>query len=201
MTRLHPKLTYANVMVTLLAFVVLLGGGAYAASHLPKNSVGKQQLKKNSVTSKKVKNRTLKAVDLAPGVLPATAGFQTSGSVNYDAFSSSLYGSNVVKLAVPPGNYLATASVEVDDVNNVADSVSCRLINGNGGAGSAATSRAQGVRTDGSPDTFVLTGLFAVTDGQDLNLQCSKAKPSSGARVVSANIVAVPVGAISGISD
>ena len=56
MRRLSGKLTYANVMVTILAFVMLSGGAAYAASQLEKNSVGAKQLKKNAVTTAKVKN-------------------------------------------------------------------------------------------------------------------------------------------------
>jgi hypothetical protein len=51
---LRAHLTYANVMVTLLAFVVL-GGGAYAAFHLPRNSV----------RSKHIVNHQVKAKDLA----------------------------------------------------------------------------------------------------------------------------------------
>ena len=43
MRRLRDNLTYANVMVTVLAFIVL-GGVAYAAG-LPPNSVGTKQLK------------------------------------------------------------------------------------------------------------------------------------------------------------
>ena len=39
MRTLRDKLTYANVISTLCLFI-LLGGGAYAASQLPKNSVG-----------------------------------------------------------------------------------------------------------------------------------------------------------------
>jgi hypothetical protein len=53
MKRLRSKLTYANTMVTLLAFVVL-GGSAYAAAQLPKNSVGTQQLKNGAVTKAKL---------------------------------------------------------------------------------------------------------------------------------------------------
>ena len=52
--RLGSHLTYANVMVTLLAFVVL-GGGAYAAFHLPKNSV----------RSRNIVNGQVKKQDLA----------------------------------------------------------------------------------------------------------------------------------------
>ena len=49
--RLRDNLTYANVMVTILAFIVL-GGVAYAAG-LPANSVGTKQLKIGAVTGKR----------------------------------------------------------------------------------------------------------------------------------------------------
>jgi hypothetical protein len=55
MKRLRPRLTYANVIATLALFVAL-GGGAYAATQLPKNSVGAKQLKKNAVTAAKINN-------------------------------------------------------------------------------------------------------------------------------------------------
>jgi hypothetical protein len=55
--------------IAFLALFVALGGGAYAASKLPKNSVGTAQLKKNAVTSAKVKNGSLKAADFAKGQL------------------------------------------------------------------------------------------------------------------------------------
>jgi hypothetical protein len=57
------------VAVAYLALFVALGGGAYAASKLPRNSVGPTQLKKNAVTSPKVKNGSLKAADFAKGQL------------------------------------------------------------------------------------------------------------------------------------
>jgi hypothetical protein len=58
-TRLREKLTYANVMVTILAFIVLGGGIAYGVSHLGKNSVGTKQLKKNAVTTAKIKKNAV----------------------------------------------------------------------------------------------------------------------------------------------
>jgi hypothetical protein len=65
-----PRLTYANVVSTLCLFV-LLGGGAYAASKLPKDSVGPKQLKADAVTSDKVKDGDLLAADFKAGQLPA----------------------------------------------------------------------------------------------------------------------------------
>lgn len=66
--RIRPHLTYASVMVTVLAFVVL-GGGAYASSQLAAHSVGTRQLKSNAVTSAKVKNHTLTASDISASSL------------------------------------------------------------------------------------------------------------------------------------
>jgi hypothetical protein len=68
--RIFRHLSYANVMATIGVFIAL-GGASYAAVALPASSVGTQQLKKNAVTSKKVKNRSLKAADFATGQLPA----------------------------------------------------------------------------------------------------------------------------------
>ena len=74
--KIRERLTYSNVMVTLLAFVVL-GGTAWA---LAKNTVGPKQLKKGAVhtqdiddgavTSEKVADGTLQNADFAGGVLP-----------------------------------------------------------------------------------------------------------------------------------
>src|SRR4051812_50161064 len=51
--RLPKQLTYANVMSTLAVFIVL-GGGAYAATRLPRNSVGTKQIKNGGVTKAKL---------------------------------------------------------------------------------------------------------------------------------------------------
>ena len=58
MRKLRGRLTYANVMATAAVFIAL-GGASYAATQLPKNSVGTKQLKKNAVNSAKVKNGSL----------------------------------------------------------------------------------------------------------------------------------------------
>jgi hypothetical protein len=65
---MRPRLTYANVMST-LCFFLLLGGGAFAAGHLGKNSVGSKQLKKNAVVTAKVKNEAITAAKVKKGTL------------------------------------------------------------------------------------------------------------------------------------
>jgi hypothetical protein len=52
---IRSKLTYANVMASIAVFL-LLGGGAYAATQLPKNSIGTKQLKNGSITLNKLSN-------------------------------------------------------------------------------------------------------------------------------------------------
>ena len=67
--RFRPRLTYANVMVTIIAFIVL-GGGAYAAFHLPKNSV----------RSKNIVNGQVKQPDLAGPQKVKIAGLADTAS-------------------------------------------------------------------------------------------------------------------------
>lgn len=69
MRRLTAGLTYANVVSTACLFIVL-GGGAYAATTLPKGSVGSKQIKRSAVSSSKVKDRSLLARDFKRGQLP-----------------------------------------------------------------------------------------------------------------------------------
>jgi hypothetical protein len=64
------RLTYANVVATLALFLALAGVG-YAATKLPKDSVGTAQLKKSAVTSAKVKDGSLRSADFAAGQIPA----------------------------------------------------------------------------------------------------------------------------------
>jgi hypothetical protein len=59
MHKIKERLTYANLMATVAVFVAL-GGSAVAA---------KLALPKNSVTSKAVKNGSLKGIDLAKGTI------------------------------------------------------------------------------------------------------------------------------------
>ncbi|HEY5976615.1 MAG TPA: hypothetical protein VIT85_02055 [Solirubrobacterales bacterium] len=62
-------LTYANVLATVTAFVVLFGGAAYAANQLAKNSVGAKQLKKNAVTTAKIKKNAVTTAKLKKGAV------------------------------------------------------------------------------------------------------------------------------------
>jgi len=70
LTTIRKHLTYANVMATIATFIAL-GGGAYAATHLPRNSVGTPQLRRNAVTGSKVRDGSLSGRDIKSGSITA----------------------------------------------------------------------------------------------------------------------------------
>ncbi len=59
------------MIVALIALMVAMGGTGYAATRLPRNSVGAKQIKTNAVRAAEVKNASLRAEDFAAGQLPA----------------------------------------------------------------------------------------------------------------------------------
>lgn len=81
MKRISKMLPSPAMVVACVALVVALGGASYAATVLPKNSVGSAQLRKkavthaklgkNAVTGAEVKDGTLGAADFQLGQLPA----------------------------------------------------------------------------------------------------------------------------------
>ncbi len=87
--RLRSGITYANVMATIAVFLAL-GGGAYAAFKLPKNSV----------RSKNIVNGEVKTVDLGAGAV----GLNQLGTVHHARGNSNVAapGRNIVKLTAYP---------------------------------------------------------------------------------------------------
>ena len=73
--RVTRHLSYSNVMATLGVFIAL-GGASYAAVALPANSVATKQLRKNAVTSAKVKDGSLRRGDFASDALQGLQGPQ-----------------------------------------------------------------------------------------------------------------------------
>jgi len=71
MNTIRKHLPSPAMLVACVALTVALGGVSYAASVLPKNSVGRTQIKRSAVVSKKVKDHSLLVRDFKPGQLPA----------------------------------------------------------------------------------------------------------------------------------
>ena len=77
--RFCSHLTYANVMVTLLAFIVL-GGGAYAAT-----KIGPNDIAKNAVRSKHIKDGQVKRADLNTGEKTLWAVVRADGTIAHQS--------------------------------------------------------------------------------------------------------------------
>lgn len=84
LSRFSSRLSYANVIATLALFLAL-GRSSYAALNLPKASVGPKQLKKNSVTSPKVKRGSLLVNDFKASQRASLRGPQGPQGLKGDA--------------------------------------------------------------------------------------------------------------------
>jgi hypothetical protein len=94
----RPNLTYANVMVTILAFIVL-GGGAYAAFKLPKNTVGSRQVKNNSLKGSDILESSLGQVPNAANAQAAANATNAANANNagtLDRFDSPAFGAGIL---------------------------------------------------------------------------------------------------------
>jgi hypothetical protein len=85
LTRVRGRLSYANITATLALFIAL-GGGAYAATSLPRHSVGSAQLRAHAVTASKIRhsavrsgairNRSIELRDISTSARAALKGEQ-----------------------------------------------------------------------------------------------------------------------------
>jgi hypothetical protein len=110
-TRRRPS---AALIVSMLALVVALGGTAYAAVQLPKNSVGSAQIKKDAVRSPEVKNRSLKAKDLRTGELGRLVVVPAGNTpTTITAVIGAPANTQVRTMSLAKGTYQVTAAVYV----------------------------------------------------------------------------------------
>lgn len=171
-------------LIALLALVVALGGGAYAATKIPKSSVGTKQLKSNAVTTAKVKNGSLTAADFAAGQLtagpPGPQGPKGADGQAVTAFRSLPAAStDVFDILVVPGLGKVTAI--------------CQLIPGAGQPVRVALSYVVGVddqRVLVESDGAVLSGAGVFDAGQSSGVTYPVATAETG------NVVRVHVGGL-----
>jgi hypothetical protein len=93
----RSPITYANVTAT-IALVAALGGGAYAASNAPKNSVDSKSVENESLTGKDVKGNSLTGGDISEdslGEVPSAAGVPAGSITGADVADDSLAGVDV----------------------------------------------------------------------------------------------------------
>ena len=153
---LRRHLTYANVAATLALFLAL-GGAAYAATQLPRNSVGTGQLKAEAVTAGKIAKKTRKQLQGAtgpqgpqgktgktgpkgaPGAKGATGAAGAKGAAGADGTGPAfeVFGTlkpigtgatTIVAENLNVGAYVVSADVTVE--SGVATEVTCTLTGG-----------------------------------------------------------------------
>jgi hypothetical protein len=166
-----PRRVTSAHLVAFLALFVALGGGAYAVTALPRNSVGAPQLKRGAVTPPKLAKSALKQLRGKTGPqgipgLPGAAG-QPGATGPSDVY---IGGSSVTPLtasravvasiSVPPGDYLLGGKVTLfSSATGAGGGADCLL----------APTAAGGVGTwDGAYGTWA--GVAAQTGGTTLSL-------------------------------
>ena len=110
------------LVVAFLALFVALSGTSYAVSQLPAKSVGAKQLKSNAVTSAKVKNGSLRAVDFRSGQVP-----QGPAGPPGPAGASGMSQSGGAWASRSPGFVIPAQFVEMFSLTQFADSSTGRV--------------------------------------------------------------------------
>jgi hypothetical protein len=102
-------------VVAYLALFVALGGTSYAATQLPKNSVGTKQIKKGAVTGKKVKDGSLTGADINAGTLGTVRFATNAANAGHAAIADAVtqptfraVGRGIVQCDTQPGVFCAT---------------------------------------------------------------------------------------------
>ena len=130
MERIRSHVTYANVLSTMAIFIVL-GGGAYAAATLPKNSVGTKQLKNGAVTKKKLAKGVLTAGpkgDTGPQGLKGDKGDKGADGTNGLNGANGKDGTNGQDGGRGPSDLYINKGLDVADLDNTTGSTLASVI-------------------------------------------------------------------------
>jgi len=98
-----------SLAISLLALFVALGGTAYAAVSLPKNSVGTKQLKKGAVRTNKIKNG-------AVGTAKIKNGAVTAGKIAGDAVTNEKVAADAITTEKIADNAVTQPKVAADSI-------------------------------------------------------------------------------------
>jgi hypothetical protein len=206
--RLASGISYANVVSTICLFAVL-GGGAYAASHLPKNSVGSKQIKDNKVKGLDVRDGSLRKDDFASGQLPQGPRGAPGARGPSDAFQNFVSGgtnlgsaaspTTLASLSLPAGNYVVTGQATVDNASSTTGIAVCFLLRP-GGTFFSVVREGLGSNTafdDKAEPTAV--GALNLPAAGTVSLSCGyDAGASTDMSAAERHLVAVQVGTLTG---
>jgi hypothetical protein len=191
------RLPSPSLIVALMALVMACAGTATAAS-----LISGKQIKKNTVTSKQIKNRSLRTKDLHASAVRALKGRKGDpgapglvGAVGpsdvYSARAASPTPANntaVLSLDVPAGSYLVTAKAMLlyDDAGPGLSEFECRLVAG------TASDRSRSTMDPFTRDTVPFQLAFQSAGGARISLVCN----GGNIKVEDRSISAVRVGAL-----
>ena len=207
-------------VISLLALFVALGGGAYAVTSLPRNSVGTTQLRRGAVTpaklSKAAKVRLRgpagpRGATGAKGDTGATGGSGPAGAPGADGVTD-LYAAGassgpltssyttIASLSLPAGSYLLQGKVTVGtQANNTSGSADCLIgpaVAGGPGTWDEAAPTLTALAGITSQTVVALLGADTFTGTQPVVLSC---RTLSGAlNYDDARVTATRVGAAHG---
>jgi hypothetical protein len=207
MRRLRGKLTYSNVISTLCLLLLLGGGTAYAATHLPKNSVGSRQLRKGAVTPSKLSGGAEAALTGAQGPTgpqgprgdKGEKGDQGASSpsnaiTKFDpsAVAWSTTFTTIETVSLDAGSWVVTASGLAVNHEGSVNGAECRLLVGGTTVDASGEVFLASFPGPGAKQAFSLTGGATVTAGAVAEVQCEAALANG--QVVNPAITAIQIG-------
>lgn len=119
--RIRAHLTYANVMSTIAVLFAIGGASAYAASHLPNNSVTSKTIKNGQVKTKDLQNNAVNSAKLANGAVTGpkiAAQAVDTGQLAPGAVTSGQIANNAVTTGKIAANAVTTGQIAANAVTS-----------------------------------------------------------------------------------
>jgi hypothetical protein len=209
-------------VLSLLALFVALGGTTYAATSLPKNSVGTKQLKNGAVTKKKINKKTLKqlkgnrgpagpagpagptgatgaqgpqgiqGIQGIQGPIGPSSATSTFVSGDYDLDSQ---GNVIASLTLPAGSYVVMGNTTVYNTST-AQFTGCEL--NDSVAGVITTNWASTSPGEPYVNSATLTAPLTTT-GSTVDIECYSDQAGTG--VYDTHLIAIKLGSVSGTAS
>lgn len=107
--RIRAHLTYSNVMSTIAVVFAIGGASAYAASHLPNNSVTSKTIKNGQVMTKDLHKNAVRTAKIANGAV-------TSSKIADQAVGTDQIAANAVTAAQIANNAVTTGKIAANSV-------------------------------------------------------------------------------------
>jgi hypothetical protein len=166
--RIRAHLTYANVMSTIAVLFAIGGASAYAASHLPNNSVTSKTIKNGQVKTKDIHNNAVTAAKIAKGAVTGpkiAAGAVGTGQLAAGAVTTGQIANNAVSTGQIANNAVTSGKIGPNAVST--GQIADNAVTGTKIADNAVTT---GKITDGAVTNSKLaansvSGLVQVVDG------------------------------------